>query len=258
MAMDYEKAAGKYRKLIALSQSSEPHEAAAAKRQAAVLKRNYGIDDLSIADQCRDKDPSISCLAFNYRHRKPPEWLSEILHLICDQLGCVTVCNAENRLGIEGDFIDVVFGVAIANELLQGISESRLKYIAQRASIVPARRKDRMQFLRRIRREYERGWAMGGIVSLNKCLRSLLYGHEKREGFPDQAAEESIGFGGVAEYAPTVVIELIYGSAWWDSGDGRMSNFYSAGYHQGLTDSEQIINRVRAIFEASAWEARKA
>lgn len=80
--MTREKALDKIRKLLALAGSDNPHEAAAALRQAQALMRKYSVDDAAVAmSQVQQSSASAAREAF-------PLWLSLLVSVVADAFAC--------------------------------------------------------------------------------------------------------------------------------------------------------------------------
>lgn len=156
MSNERDKALSRYHKVLELTRSPELHEAQTAKRHADALERKYGF--------------SASTLEFNSyplvtRFPVIPEYAYDMASVIADSMGCALVYSSErwfvcgplNRPGL-------VAGMTI--ELLSQLRRDRSAYIVNRSRKIPDRRKDRLAFTRALRRDYERGWAMGAIVAV--------------------------------------------------------------------------------------------
>ena len=156
MSKERDKALSRYHKVLELTRSPEPHEAETAKRHADALERKYGF--------------SASILEFNAhplvtRFPAIPEYAHDMASVIADSMGCALVyssgrwfvCGPLSRPGL-------VAGMTI--ELLSQLRRDRSTYIVNRSRKIPDRRKDRLSFARALRRDYERGWAMGAIVAV--------------------------------------------------------------------------------------------
>jgi len=78
-SMDTSKAIDKIKKCLALAQSSNPHEAAAAMRQAQALMRQYGVDDATLlaseATASRLKTSSL---------KRPPVWECNLASIVAE------------------------------------------------------------------------------------------------------------------------------------------------------------------------------
>jgi hypothetical protein len=80
---------GKIKKCLALSQSSEPHEAAAALRQAQKLMEAHGVDEsgLVLADVCEDEVKSLMTVS-----RIDPNELA-LVKMVAEAFGCELLWN---------------------------------------------------------------------------------------------------------------------------------------------------------------------
>lgn len=90
--MDRDRALEKVRKCMALASSAEPHEAAAALRQAQALMREHGLsdEDVTLADVGEQRVPSAS--------RGRPAWLYELIGLVAGAFGCTALMERERYL----------------------------------------------------------------------------------------------------------------------------------------------------------------
>lgn len=82
-AVDLDKILRRIRKCLALSRSPEPHEAAAALRQAQKLMETYGVTerDVSLAKVREARTPA------GRTTRCPPAWLSRLGHAVSAAFG---------------------------------------------------------------------------------------------------------------------------------------------------------------------------
>lgn len=85
MNVELDRIIDKVKKCIALSKSDNPHEAAAALRQAQALMRKHGIDEAGIA--------ASEISAADVEHKsgntaRPPAWETMLMMLIGTAFGC--------------------------------------------------------------------------------------------------------------------------------------------------------------------------
>lgn len=87
--MDRETALAKIHKCLALSKSAEPHEAAAALRQAQKLMAQFGLDgtDLELS-QIRQHSKDVPAGALS-------AWQSKLAHLVAGAFGCGLIWTKE-------------------------------------------------------------------------------------------------------------------------------------------------------------------
>ncbi|MYE01624.1 MAG: DUF2786 domain-containing protein [Alphaproteobacteria bacterium] len=84
--MDRRNAAEKVRKCLALAESSEPHEAAAALRQAQALMRRHGLTDADVEQARVRSDRSEGRCA-----SRPPRWLVLLTNTVGGAFGAIPV-----------------------------------------------------------------------------------------------------------------------------------------------------------------------
>lgn len=82
--MDDPRILDKIKKCLALSQSSEPHEAAAALRQAQKLMEAHGVDQL----QLKLADIGEAQIRSGASATKPKDWETQLLALVGKAFGC--------------------------------------------------------------------------------------------------------------------------------------------------------------------------
>lgn len=85
MNEELERIVTKIKKCLALSESSNPNEAAAALRQAQALMRKYGLDETSLQDaeigRADVESKSSNCV-------RPPAWETALIQLVGNAFGC--------------------------------------------------------------------------------------------------------------------------------------------------------------------------
>jgi len=93
--MEKAKALDKIRKCLRLARSSNPHEAAAALRQAQALMREYGVDDAELlASEARE------ARARSRAARNPVDWEVMLANMIAACFGCEIIFRG--GLGLRG------------------------------------------------------------------------------------------------------------------------------------------------------------
>lgn len=100
--MDRETALQKIRKCLALAKSSEPHEAAAAMRQAQKLMQQFGIEHPEIQAASISEEWSRSGAS-----KTPPRFEVHLASLICDTFGCAMIFKrqlSKSQCAIEGGY----------------------------------------------------------------------------------------------------------------------------------------------------------
>lgn len=87
--MDRDTALAKVKKCLALSKSAEPHEAAAALRQAQKLMREFGLDahDVELAEVGESRVRATSNLH--------PLWQVQLVDLVADAFGCHAIMGRD-------------------------------------------------------------------------------------------------------------------------------------------------------------------
>lgn len=91
--MDRNKAIGKIKKCLALSKSSEPHEAAAAMRQAQKLMQAFEVDEHEVSDY------SNVCVQVPIQYsEKLPITLNMLIHIIEESFGVKAIIGCSRRV----------------------------------------------------------------------------------------------------------------------------------------------------------------
>ncbi len=86
----FDKVIQRIRKCLALGTSPEPHEAAAALRQARKLMDQYGISD----DQVKLADVNEKSASAGRDAQTPPSWITDLARIICEAFGVARYYNA--------------------------------------------------------------------------------------------------------------------------------------------------------------------
>lgn len=113
--MDRATALDKIKKCLALSQSANPHEAAAGLRQAQKLMAEHGIrdEDLQLSDVAESSTASSGVVI--------TAWDARLTHMVAEAFGCEVITTIGRRLGKHLNFKrkrDVCFiGVGAASEV---------------------------------------------------------------------------------------------------------------------------------------------
>jgi Protein of unknown function (DUF2786) len=94
--MELDKAIAKIKKCLALAGSSNPHEAAAAMRQAQKLMQVHGLNgiDVELADVNEKKASAISNML--------PNWEVSLARAVADSFGCQFLINRGHRVPFMG------------------------------------------------------------------------------------------------------------------------------------------------------------
>ncbi|MBX3660711.1 MAG: DUF2786 domain-containing protein [Ramlibacter sp.] len=97
--MNRDDAIKKIKKCLALSRSAEPHEAAAAMRQAQALMREYRVDDrdLSMID-VREVRVRAASMAANV-------WDVSLVNIVADAFGCSQYGSVRGRFNDAGNYV---------------------------------------------------------------------------------------------------------------------------------------------------------
>lgn len=131
--MDKARAIDKIRKCLRLARSSNPHEAAAALRQAQALMREFGVDDADL----------LACEASEARARSraarnPVDWEVILANMVAGCFGCDIVFVGRQRLyPRHGEYAFIGTGprpeiaVYAFAALLRQAERARAQYIAQ-------------------------------------------------------------------------------------------------------------------------------
>lgn len=157
---DQDKIIDKIKKCLALSASSNEHEAAAALRQAQKLMESYGITqqdvDASIATECRQKSGAKD---------RPAVWETMLADRICSAFGCQLVFSSYWNSG-EWSFIGAGPAPEIAGYsykvLLRQAKRARVEYIKTRLKRCKSNIKTRRADL------YCEGWVRSAVAMLAK------------------------------------------------------------------------------------------
>jgi hypothetical protein len=208
----------RYKKVLRLAQSPEPHEADAARRHAEAIASKYGF----VSDT-----PEISFTPLKTRYKQFPEHINDLAITACDAFDCAYVLH-DGACCIVGMDDCAKKARLMIIDLVALLRLDRNQYIAERSKKIPIRRKDRIDFLRRLRRDYERGWAMGAIIAL-----------QRMPWWPDVDAEiedlDSIVI--VDDEQPQEKIKSAYLSKGEREGEG-----YWRGYHYAIESSIKAIS----------------
>ncbi len=89
--MNYEEALLKVKKLLALGKSPEPHEAAAALRQAQLMMEKFGIDDDSVVVKAAVQ-PVRSLVSVS----RPADWEAHLMLKLAAAFGCELVWHSSH------------------------------------------------------------------------------------------------------------------------------------------------------------------
>ncbi|MDD3575723.1 MAG: DUF2786 domain-containing protein [Halothiobacillus sp.] len=125
--IDRKKLLEKIRKCLALSKSSNEHEAAAALRQAQKLMAAYNVTEHDVlASEASESGTKASA------GQRPSDWETNLVHKIAAAFGCDIIFSSYGRKG-EWRFVGVGSSPEIASYafsvLLRQIKEARASYI---------------------------------------------------------------------------------------------------------------------------------
>ncbi len=95
-----ERALAKVKKLLRLAGSSNPHESAAALRQAQALMRQFEIDEAEVG-----QSDVVECV--QKMRGKPPVYIVALINLLCSVFGCDSVHQRDSAyqvvfIGVDG------------------------------------------------------------------------------------------------------------------------------------------------------------
>lgn len=153
---DRGRALDRIRKCLRLAASSEPHEAAAALRQAQALMRAHGVSEADVAlSEVRTADRATGA------GETPPGWIVNLMHLVSEVTGAVPISSPVWRRGRWVGRVRFV-GVGPRVEIAAYAFVVLLRQI-RRARIALVKRLKRLKSASRIRRAdvYCDGWIEG-------------------------------------------------------------------------------------------------
>lgn len=78
----------KINKLLALAQSSNPHEAALAASRAQELMVKYAIDEAALGDAAESKNEPIETQPMGFGYKRIPKWEPTLLHALSKSFFC--------------------------------------------------------------------------------------------------------------------------------------------------------------------------
>lgn len=151
--MDKSTALDKIKKCLRLAKSSNPHEAAAALRQAKALMREHGIGETDVAASEANEQHARSGAT-----SRPPSWEIYLADMIAECFGCEIVFRAEWRTRRRGQYAFV--GVGCYPEIAAYAFAVLLRQVRKaRAAHITARlRRCRSAGKTRRADEFCRGW----------------------------------------------------------------------------------------------------
>lgn len=179
--MDREKALAKIKKCLALAKSSNPHEAAAAMRQAQILMSQHNISetDLSLAD--------VGESAVSARLNAATPWETHLVQMIAEAFGCsylsqsIRYLTASHAVARKREYIFIGVGSApevagyAFNVLARQCAKDRLEHIRrQPKSCKPITKTARGD-------EFALGWVAGV-----RRLVQMFSGSERSQHLIDQ------------------------------------------------------------------------
>jgi hypothetical protein len=164
--MDREKVLNKIKKCLALSKSSNEHEAAAAMRQAKALMDKYG---LSFADA---GVLSMSDYSTKTNHRNPPKWARLLGSVVGHAFGCTYFIGYQRAVFVGEGAAPQVAGYSY--EVLLRLAESSRKRLVEQYS----NQADKAT-LKRLGQAYLEGWVSGVNSVVDKFAEP--YCDEKRK-----------------------------------------------------------------------------
>lgn len=92
--MDRDTAIAKIKKCLALGKSSEPHEAAAALRQAQKLMQEHGISDMDVQLSDIEEERAMPLPSATVQ-----AWQARLAHLVAETFGAETYVSTTRRMG---------------------------------------------------------------------------------------------------------------------------------------------------------------
>jgi len=144
----HEKALGRYRKVLALTSSPNPHEAEAAARHAKALERRYGFSPI--------QRPDTTTCTPSLRYRSLPTYLSELIDALAFLYGC-SLTDGHRLIG-QGERPRQCADVVV--QVIDQLRSARRQYF--RTAMIGKRK-----FVGRSsrhRRGFDRGWCMGVLL----------------------------------------------------------------------------------------------
>lgn len=150
--MDKERALKRIRKCLALSNSDNPNEAAAAMRQARALMQRFNLTDQSVAASAVDE---VSVAATT--SRRPPMWEMWLVNLVGTEFQCSTLRQWDNQRRISWVFLGTGDRATIAAYVFEVLLRQLLQ--SRERSLVALRAAGYGE-MRRASRLFCEGWVM--------------------------------------------------------------------------------------------------
>lgn len=235
MKSELEKAMAKIQKCLRLADSTNPHEAAQALKQAYALMRKHNINE-SVATDCADITTGNSLDATNTR--KIAAWVACLVNVIEDVFSVVTTCESSADINYCGSRIvfkttvkfygeqsDVAISEYAFAFLLRLLRKSRSKYYAE---LSPSKRNRT-----KLADNYALGWCQG-VHGAIKDLRRFDEAEYKKQR--DKIGNYIGALHGKLDKAKTTKINTVDMSA-------RIAGFYdgqAVEINRGVNTAEKI------------------
>lgn len=130
-----ERAIDKIKKCLALSQSSNPNEAAQALKHAQALMRQYGVDEAMVADAELDE---VAVATRSRSARRPSNWERYLVALVGKAFGC-RLMFVQARDGGHYHYVGLRERAAVAGYtatvLLRQLRTARARHVAAQKSV---------------------------------------------------------------------------------------------------------------------------
>jgi hypothetical protein len=120
--VNQEQAVKKIKKCLALSESSNPHEAAIALQQAHKLMLKYGISDQNIADS------EVAISHYQSRFSRPPQWLQMLVSVVATAFG-TSAFGDRGKVWFVGSDVGVELSTYTAEVLVRAAELDRARYL---------------------------------------------------------------------------------------------------------------------------------
>jgi len=169
----------KIQKLLALSTSSNEHEAALALSRAHDLMsaHNLRLSQVEIQENPILQRPIAFSDGRNGSHEKAPTWLTQIIHETCKSFNCFSYTNKNNITFLVGTFTDTQVAEYVSQYLIRSVNSIVDKHIS-------SLRSDKLKWKSiKSKSMYELNYTNGIVHSIILSLQSYVKDHHpKGEG----------------------------------------------------------------------------
>lgn len=175
------RAIDKIKKCLALSQSDNPHEAAAALRQAKAMMEKYGVSDAAITRS----DIGESTTKTKSR-RSIPRWEVALITMVGSAFGCKTMYQAwQGQYTFVGIKDKAELAAYTATVLLRRANTARKNYLDQITS--------QYRLTRGEKTKMADAFCLGWVHTINKTVSAFANPPEVEEVIAQHVADETQG-----------------------------------------------------------------